>query len=334
MFKFLKGKIIVLKKSFVIFTALFIFLIQSVLASPAWQIPESGVKLEGEAKQEYMKNFMREFYGQKKYKKEFVPPDNWSYDKLEIEGVSVERLENTAMPNDRIVLQCHGGGFESRLSNFYRYYGVRQGVLTSARAVYMLNYSVLPKYKFPFQLNEAVKVYKYLLNHGAKPENIYVFGDSSGGNLALALAQKLKSEKIPQPGAYILLSPWATAEKTMPSRIINKERDIILGTNNPYLYNKFNNSTYPNETFLTNPLISPMYGDYSGVSPMLIQVGSYELFFDEDLALFNKVARDGVNATITVYPEMPHVFSMLMPELQESIDSFREIKNFIDTLNR
>ena len=62
---------------------------------------------------------------------------------------------------------------------------------------------------------------------------------------------------------------------------------------------------------------------------MLIQTGGYELFLDENLALAKKAAADGTDVTITIYPGLSHDFALLMPELQDSVDSFVEIRDFV-----
>lgn len=322
-----------LKKKIVSSVAAFLFFTGSVFAAPAWDLPEKGLQFEPQAKHEYMKNKMSDFFAGKNKIAPFVAPDNWGYDKITIEGVKVERLEDTSKPNDRIVIQLHGGGYVGALSDYYRNLGVMQGVLTCARAVYMVDYRLAPKHKFPAALEDALKVYKFLLNHGTNAQNIYVYGDSAGGNLALALALKLKEEKLPQPKGYVLISPWASADTTLPSRILNNEKDVVLGTENKYMYGEVMNPSYSGDTYITHPLLSPIYGDFSGVSPMLIQVGGVETLYDDGMILVNKAAKDGVKVTLTSYPGMPHDFAMLLPELQDSVDSFREIKTFVESLN-
>jgi len=78
--------------------------------------------------------------------------------------------------------------------------------------------------------------------------------------------------------------------------------------------------------------LSPIYADLKNLPPMLIQAGGYELFLDESVALAKKAAADNVKVTLTVYPEMSHDFALLLPELQDSLDSFKEIRNFINSL--
>ena len=63
---------------------------------------------------------------------------------------------------------------------------------------------------------------------------------------------------------------------------------------------------------------------------MLIQAGGYELFLDESIALAKKAADDGTSVTFSVYPGMSHDFALLLPELEDSVDSFREIRDFVN----
>ena len=63
--------------------------------------------------------------------------------------------------------------------------------------------------------------------------------------------------------------------------------------------------------------------------PMLIQAGGYELLLDDSIVLMRKAASNDVDVTLTVYPGMPHEFSLMMPELDDSVASFREIRDFV-----
>ena len=82
---------------------------------------------------------------------------------------------------------------------------------------------------------------------------------------------------------------------------------------------------------LKNPKLSPLYADLKNLPPMLIQVGSYEIFLDECIELSKKAAACDVKSTLTIYPKMQHDFVMDFYELQETVDAFHEVQNFIDT---
>ena len=63
---------------------------------------------------------------------------------------------------------------------------------------------------------------------------------------------------------------------------------------------------------------------------MLIQTGGYDLLLTEDEQLAEKAKADGTSVTFTVYPEMPHVFPLVLPELAESIAALEEIQDFVN----
>ena len=64
--------------------------------------------------------------------------------------------------------------------------------------------------------------------------------------------------------------------------------------------------------------------------PMLIQTGGYDLLLTEDELLAEKAAADGTPVSLTIYPEMPHVFTLVLPDLAESIASLAEMRDFVN----
>ena len=96
------------------------------------------------------------------------------------------------------------------------------------------------------------------------------------------------------------------------------------------MFHEINHPTYAKGMNLSDPHLSPIYGDLTGFPPMLIQAGGYELFLDDGMKLAKKAAADNVKVTLTVYPGMSHDFALCLPELQDSIDSFAEIRDFIN----
>ena len=302
-------------------------------AAPAWTLPSEGVQMENTAKQAYI---YKEMYGRfhpaasSAKPAVFEAPDGWTYTRYSQDGLVLEELTNPEGSGNRTVLQLHGGGYIGPLHNGYRNQGVRQAVLSNARDTYMVNYRLAPRHTYPAALDDAMTAYRFMLKKGYKPENIIVFGDSAGGNLALALSAKLKEEKLPQPGLLILDSPWTTMETISPSRQGSVKKDLILGEINPNMFYEINHPSYAKGAKLDDPYLSPLYGDLTGLPPMLIQTGGYEVFLDEGMKLAEKAASDDVKVTLTVYPGMSHDFALCLPELQDSIASFAEIRDFIN----
>ena len=299
-------------------------------AAPAWQLPASGKTFSDDDKQAYVAERMTKlFSGEAKIT--FDVPDKWTYEKFLIDGVKVERLANPKQKKSaRVVLQLHGGGYIWGLADSYRDIAVKQAVLCDAREVFLVDYRLAPENIYPAALDDAAQVYTELLNRGIDPKNIIVFGDSAGGNLALELSLYLKEKNLPQPAMLILLSPWATLETDLPSRTENADRDLILGKINPEMNSGVANPVYGGKIPLNDPRLSPIYADLKNLPPMLIQIGGYELFVDEGIELLKRATADGLDVTLTVYAGMSHDFALLLPELDDSIKSFAEIKNFVN----
>jgi len=307
----------------------------TVDAAESWTLPENGLQLHGAAKQNYISEKMNNiFHPAPNFQNElknFEVPDGWIFEKLYVDGLNVECLTNPDGDNNRVVLQIHGGGYVLPLDDGHRNFGMKLGILADASQTYFIDYRLAPENPYPAALEDAVKAYKLLLTRNIPPENIIVFGDSAGGNLVLALSLYLKEKNLPQPKALILISPWATMQNNLPSRKYNAEKDLILGKGTA-LYDDVQKPAYAKGYSVKDARLSPIYADLKNLPPMLIQAGGYELFLDESVALAKKAAADNVKVTLTIYPEMSHDFALLLPELQDSLDSFKEIRNFINSL--
>lgn len=318
-----------MRKKFLAIAAALALHFTSVSAAPAWTMPDSGVQLRGADKQEYVAETVAAAYTPQNPDNYFTAPDGWRYETFNLGEFNLEYLENPAGNPNRTILQLHGGGYVIALTNGHRNLAVKYGVLADAAKIYSVDYRIAPANTYPAALEDAVTAYEEILRYGTKPEEIIVTGDSAGGNLALALSLYLKEKNLPQPKMLILVSPWATVQNNLPSRKYNAPRDLVLGDGTP-LFDAVKKPAYPKGLRAKDPRVSPIYADLKDLPPMLIQVGGYELFLDECLELAKKAAADDVKATLTIYPEMSHDFALLLPNIQESLDSFREIRDFIN----
>ena len=299
-------------------------------AAPAWKLPAQGKVFTEDAKQAYVADYMKKFF-RGEIEMTFAVPDKWTYEKFSVGSAKVERLANPKQKKSkRVVLQLHGGGYVGGLSDWYRDFAVKQAVLTEAREVWLADYRIAPENLYPAALDDAESIYGEMLNRGIDPKNIIVFGDSAGGNLALELSIRLKEKNLPQPAMLILQSPWTTFETIFPSREINADRDFVLGRTNPMVYPAVCKPIYGGDIPLSDPRLSPIYADLKNLPPLLIQIGGYELFADEGIELLKKATDEELDVTLTVYHGMPHDFALLLPELDDSVRSFAEIKSFVN----
>ncbi len=66
-----------------------------------------------------------------------------------------------------------------------------------------------------------------------------------------------------------------------------------------------------------HPYASPLYADMHGLPPILIQVGDAEVILDDSTRFAAKARAAGVDVTLEVWDQMPHVwhaFAGLLPE--------------------
>jgi len=299
----------------------------------AHEQPAHGLILTGEAKQAYITEKMQAFShpAPDAAPPAFELPDGWTIAHERINGVTVDRITPAEKRSDRVLLQLHGGGYIMALTDIHRSLAVRQAVLMNAGDIYCVDYRTAPAHLYPAALEDAVHAYEGILARGVSAENIILVGDSAGGNLALGLALYLKDHGIAQPGVIALASPWTTMEhRAGTSRTTKAAADQVLGIGTP-LYGPVQTGDYSGGAFpRSDPRLSPIYADLSGLPPILIQTGGNELFLTENEELEQKAAADGVTATLTVYPGMPHDFALLFPELEDSVQSLQEIADFVN----
>src|ERR1019366_1714136 len=84
---------------------------------------------------------------------------------------------------------------------------------------------------------------------------------------------------------------------------------------------------YLGKTDPRNPLASPVFGNYRGLPPLLIQVGEHEMLRDDSIRVAKRARADGVSVKLEVWPGMFHVFQShepLLPEAREAIDHMAE----------
>jgi acetyl esterase/lipase len=84
---------------------------------------------------------------------------------------------------------------------------------------------------------------------------------------------------------------------------------------------------YLGATSPTEPLASPLFGDYNGLSPILIQVGDAEVILDHSTRYAERAKAAGVDVTLEIWDDMIHVFqgfAPMLPEGQQAIDKIGE----------
>ncbi|HZP45400.1 MAG TPA: alpha/beta hydrolase [Candidatus Binataceae bacterium] len=238
--------------------------------------------------------------------------------KVNAGGVDAEWVCAPGAADDRFVLYLHGGGYVIGSVQSHRDLMARLSRAAKAR-VLGLNYRLAPEHPFPAAVDDAVAGYKWLLAQGAKPSRVAVAGDSAGGGLTAATLVAIRDQKLPTPGAGVLISPWVDMEglgESMKTRVdadpvVRKEG--LLQMAQAYLQGKDPKT----------PLAAPLYADLKGLPPLLIQVGDAETLLDDSNRLAERAKAAGVPTKLEIWPEMIHVwhlFASFLPEGQQAIE--------------
>ena len=149
--------------------------------------------------------------------------------------------------------------------------------------------------------------------------NVILMGDSSGGGISLALAQRLREEGGEQPRQIILLSPWLDATLSNPDIPEFDRIDPFLGVEGL----KYAGEVYARNVDPKNYLVSPVYGSLKDLAPVTLFIGTCDILFPDCRKLRDKAAAEGVTIDYREYDGMVHDW-MLGP-LPESKHAIREI---------
>ncbi|MCC7424493.1 MAG: alpha/beta hydrolase [Planctomycetaceae bacterium] len=225
------------------------------------------------------------------------------------------------------VLYIHGGGFVSGSGGFYL--TVAAHLSTYAKcAVLLVDYRLAPEHKFPAGLDDCVTAHEWMRANGpteAKAAKAtFVAGDSAGGNLTLATVLALRNRKLTLPAGAMPLS--STTDFTLVSESLKTANDPIISSKTMPVFRDYYLKATDDPR---DPLASPVFGDYHGIPPLLIQVGEHEMLRDDSVRVAQKAKADGCQVTLELWPGMFHVFQSHEPLLPEAREAFGHMAAFM-----
>lgn len=260
----------------------------------------------------------------------WIPPAMFNLTGINMDHFTMKLLSLKENPNtDYVILQLHGGGYTGAVRNAYYVFAGLYNELSHGCNVLTPDYRVAPENPYPAALEDALASYRWLLSKGYYGEQIILAGDSAGGGLAMALCMYLRDHNMPVPGGIIAMSPWTDLTASGESYETNYEKDPLFGNTKESLIYQ---NDYPGEHDRMDPYISPLFGDFRGFPPMLIQVGSIEMLLSDSVSVAAKAREQGVKVRLSVYEGMFHVFQMAYLNIPESKKAWAEAGKFIDVL--
>ena len=251
-------------------------------------------------------------------------PKSIQVEQVNIDGTHAELLNFSDTNPQKIILFLHGGGYVTGSALTHRMMCALLAKATGAK-VLVPDYRLAPEHPFPAALEDTLKVYRWLLAQGYSSANIIIAGDSAGGGLSVAATLALRDAGASLPAAVVCLSPWADLTLKGQSHLTKAKSEAVLRTE---VLREWA-SCYTDESNLNNPLVSPVYADFHGFPPLLIEVGSEEILLDDARMLADKAKADGVDVTLNIWDGMWHVWQALGDVIPENKKAFEEIGQFV-----
>lgn len=224
---------------------------------------------------------------------------------------------------DRAYIDLHGGALVFGGGEACRA-GARMQADQHSVKCYGVDYQTPPEHPYPAALDDAVSAYRYVLERH-RPEDIVIGGRSAGGNLAVAALLRARDEGLPFPAGLVLLSPQVDLTESGDSFETNRLVDLVLPGSLMSC-----NLLYAAGADLSQPYISPLFGDLTGFPPTFLQSGTRDLFLSNTVRMHRALRRAGVTAELHVFEAMPHGgFGGATPEdleLQDEINHFVRLR--------
>jgi len=243
--------------------------------------------------------------------------------------------ENTDL--SRRLLYVHGGGFVAGSPRSHRVITSKLAQLTGM-AVFALDYRLVPEHSRLAGLEDTVNAFAWLTEHNPDGPSASQFtaiaGDSAGGNLTLATAQRLRDTGRKNANALVGICPSTDVTLCSPSMRVNQSSDLMLGgalaplLRLPRLARLLLLAAIGRRS-PASPVLSPLRGDLSDLPPILLQVSLTEMLLDDAARYFHRARAVGAPVTLQTYDNMVHVWHMFAAELPEATMAFEGIADFL-----
>ena len=229
----------------------------------------------------------------------------------------------------RVVMYMHGGAFLTCGANTHD----RLVTTLSKYAdtpVLVMNYRMIPKHSIGEAIDDCYDGYRWLRGQGYGPEQIVLAGDSAGGYLSLALAERLLDEGE-EPAAIVCMSPLMQIAKApkqahpnirtdamFPAKAFDAFVDLIASAAQRHIVDG-----HPEEIY------EPLDHIEAGLPRTLIHVSGSEVLLHDARLAARRLAAAGVPVQLRVWPGQMHVFQIATPMVPEATRSLRQIGDYI-----
>jgi acetyl esterase len=217
-----------------------------------------------------------------------------------VDGIPI-RIYRGDGPQKGLVVYFHGGAFVvgsiGIMDNVAREFSRAANVV-----VLSVEYRLAPENPYPAGLDDCETVTRWALDNASRfdltPAKVIVGGESAGGNLATAVALRLRDAGDRSVAGQVLIYPCTDGPNvSYPSRDQFGRADWIW-------------SEYGGGRDLTgDPYAIPMHAEsLKGLPPALVVLGGCDALRDEGRAYAARLREDGVETDEVCYSGQPHGF--------------------------
>ena len=203
-----------------------------------------------------------------------------------------------AANRDRLLLHLHGGGYVL----FPGEVGAGEGMMMAGYGrfrVISVDYRMAPDFPFPAAIEDAIAVWRELLSRN-DPRKMAIFGTSAGGGLTLATLLRARAEGLPFPAAIAPGSPWADLTVRGDSLFANAFVDNVLVSMDGWVGAAAR--LYAGGHDPRDPLISPLYGDFTGFPPAILTSGTRDLLLSDTVRTRGAAGIRGTESRTVPHP--------------------------------
>jgi epsilon-lactone hydrolase len=243
-------------------------------------------------------------------------------DAVTVNGRRAEWVSVDGAPADVVMLHIHGGGYVAGSVEGARDLAARLCKAAGARGL-SIDYRLAPEHPFPAGVEDCLSFYRWLLDRGTDPARIAVVGGSSGGGLTAATVLAARGAGLPLPGCAVCLSPFVDMTVSSAALARGQGADVM----DPGVIRSFARH-YLQGQDPRLPLASPVFADWTGMPPLLIQAGSVEVLLDDARELRDAAAAGGCAVTYTEWEDMFHGWHAFV-DLPECARAMAEAGAFI-----
>lgn len=248
-----------------------------------------------------------------------------SFEQAAFDGVAAEWSLAPGSDPSRALLFFHGGGYCSGSILSHRRMATEAGRAAGARAL-AVAYRLAPEHPFPAAYEDALAAWRFLRSQGYAANRIAVGGDSAGGGLTLALLMRLRGLKEALPACAWLISPWTDLTMSGETLETKDRADPLL--HRPYL-EELAEAYIPSGVTRKDARVSPLFGEFGGLPPLLIQVGSEETLLADSTRLAAAAGAAGVSVTLEIWPHMIHAWHLWNARLPQGQRALAQMGAFI-----